>query len=292
MGLTWANSTSKGDISTSLAVEEIKTHLDDIYEDLVAGVYGSGADLYSDVLGDSCYNNCSWDTFTATTLVDAGNTTMDLDVEIQRYDFTVGEVLQSNDLYDSLLAITVDECMVSIDYVDSGTPTIEATADGTNWETVTNNTIHTFTNTGSTLKLRFTAGGTGYIKSWAIFYNNDTGTTYGTSVRKYLTLNYEGLCQDEDTIIDGFYFSNGVSIEKITIAARVAPTGANITVDMLRDGAEEGVISTLTAAATYEATIFTAQHFLSTERFGLKIKSIGSSEPGQSLIVVVHYYDR
>lgn len=292
MGLTWAEDITKGELSKSTNISEIRTHLDDIYGDLVAGVYGSGADLYSDVLASSCYNNCSWDTFTVTTLVDVGNTTMDLDVEIQRYDFTVGEVLQSNDLYDPLLAITVDECMVSIDYVDSGSPTIEVTADGTNWEIATNNALHSFTNTGSTLKLRFTAGGTGYIKSWAIFYNNDTGTTYGTSVRKYLTFNYEGSCQDEDTIIDGFHFSNGVSIEKITITSRVAPTGANLTIDLLKDGAEQSIISTLAAAATYEATSFTPQHFLSTDRFGLKIKSVGSTESGQSLIVVVHYYDR
>jgi len=107
--------------------------------------------------------------------------------------------------------------------------------------------------------------------------------------RKYITFNYEGLCLDESVVIDGFYFSTNVIIAKVTIVARVAPTGANITIDLLKAGVEQTKIATLTAAATYEESIISAGNFLSTDRFGLKIKSVGSTEPGQSLIVIVHY---
>ena len=127
----------------------------------------------------------------------------------------------------------------------------------------------------------------------ATLYNPDTGTAYGATARKYITFNYEGLCQDEDTIIDGFYFGNSVGVDKVTITARVAPTGANLTVDLLKDGSEQTKIATLTAAGTYEVTTLSVVEYYSTsERFGLKIKSIGSTEPGQALIVIVHYYDR
>jgi len=292
MGLTWANSTSKGDISTSLAVEEIKTHLDSIFDDLVAGVYGAGSDDYEDLLRNSIYLNCTWDLFSDETLVDNINTDMTYNETDDQYSFTIGEVIQSDDLYDSSLSVTVTECLVVIDYTDSGTPTIEVTADGTNWETVTENSITTFTNTGTTLKLRFTAGGTGTIRSWGILYNPDSSSPFGSSRRKYITFNYEGLAQDEDTIVDGFYFNNDVAIDKLTITARVAPTGADLTVDLLKDGSEQSKVATLTDAATYEVTDFDPELYSTTDRFGLKIKSVGSGEEGQSLMVVVHYYDR
>ena len=266
------------------------------YEESTGGSSSDGVtsetDTYQDLLGGSAYLNCSWDGFTNEDLTDAGNTTMDFSLSEDRYDMTIGEIVQSDDLYDPLLSVTVVDCMVSVDYVDSGTPTIQATANGTNWETVTNNTLHTFTNTGTTLKLRFTAGGTGYVKSWAVLYNPDTGTAYGSSVRKYITFSYEGLCQDEDTIVDGFFFNNSVTVDKITIMSRVAPTGANLTIDLLKDGAEQSKVATLTAASTGESTAITSEYYSTAERFGLKIKSIGSTEPGQSLQVIVHYYDR
>jgi len=259
--------------------------------------YGGGGgsseqDTYQDLLMNSKYLNCSWDDFSTEDLVDAGSTTMDYDSTNTQYDFTVGEILQSDDLYDPLESLTIEECMVSVDYTDSGTPTLEVTADGTNWETVTNNVLHTFTDTGTTLKFRFTAGGTGSINSYGILYNPSTSTAYGATSRKYITFNYEGLCQDEDTIIDGFYFNNTVAIDKVTLIARVAPTGSDLTVDILKAGAEQSAIATLTASATYEVTAITTQSFLITDRFGLKIKQVGSTEPGSSLTAVVHYYDK
>jgi hypothetical protein len=265
---------------------------DEGWKEYGGGGGSSEADIYQDLLFGSTYLNCSWDGFATEDLTDSGVLTMDYNATSDRYDMTVGEILQSDDLYEPLLSITITECMVSVDYVDSGTPTIQVTADGTNWETVTNNTLHTFTNTGTALKIKFTAGGTGYVKSWGVLYNPHTSTTYGSSVRKYITFNYEGLCQDEDNIIDGFFFNNSVAVDKITIMARVAPTGANLTIDLLKDGAEQSKVATLTDAGIYEVTAITTEYYAIDERFGLKIKSIGSTEPGQSLVVVVHYYDR
>jgi hypothetical protein len=264
---------------------------DEGWKEYGGGGGSSEADIYSDLLGRSIYLNCSWDGFSNEDLTDAGNTTMDYDATNTQYDFTIGEILQSDDLYDPLQSLTITECMVSVDYTDSGTPTIQATADGTNWETVGNNERHTFTNTGTSFKIKFTAGGTGTLNSWAVLYNPDTGGTYGATKRKYATFYYEGVCQDEDIILDGFYFNNKVAIDNVTLHARVAPTGANLTVDLLDEGAEQSRVATLTDASIYEKTVVTTRYYESTERFGLKIKQIGSTEAGQGLTVTIHYYD-
>jgi len=133
---------------------------------------GSEFDMYADMLGNSIYLNCSWDGFINELLI--ASTTMTYNATENKYEFTAGEILESVDIYDGTLAITVTECMVYIDFDDSGSPTIEATADGgANWETVLNGAIHNFSNTGSDLRMRFTAGGTGEVRSWGVFYNPD-----------------------------------------------------------------------------------------------------------------------
>ena len=256
------------------------------------GGSSSESDEYSDLLNSSVYQNCTYDDFADEDLTDAGNTDMTFNMADTQYDFTAGEVVQSDDLYDATTSMTaITECMIHVYYTDTGVATIEATADGANWETVTNNTIHEFTDTGTTLKIRITGGGTGIVSSWGVLYNPLTGSNIGASRRKYLSFYYEGIVQDEDTIVDGFYFDNAVGIDGVTLHARVAPTGADITVDLMKDGAEESKVSTLTDASTYEETALVTEYYATDERFGLKIKTIGSVEDGQGLIVVVHYYD-
>ena len=133
---------------------------------------GSEFDMYADMLGNSIYLNCSWDGFINELLI--ASTTMTYNATDNKYEFTAAEVLQSVDLYDGTLAITVTECMVYIDFNDSGSPTIEATADGgANWEIVLNGAIHNFSNTGSDLRIRFTGGGSGEVRSWGVYYNPD-----------------------------------------------------------------------------------------------------------------------
>lgn len=135
----------------------------------------SEADIYQDVLGDSKYQHATYDDLNDEDLINGTNTDASYSQNDTRYDFTAGEVIESDDLYDSDAGLSeITECLVLAIYTDSGTPTIEATADGgTNWETVTLNTVHTFTDTGTDLRLRFTAGGTGHLDSWAVFYNPD-----------------------------------------------------------------------------------------------------------------------
>jgi hypothetical protein len=254
-------------------------------------------DMYQDLLDTSVYDNMTMNTFDAIDTDDPlidNSTDMDFDATAKGYDFTAGEFILSTDLVDPLLSgMDITECMVSIDYTDSGTPTIEATADGgSNWETVTNNSVHTFTDVGTDLRIRFTGGGTGTVLSWAVLYKpNPKQLPAGASRTKYITFYNEGNAVDEETIIDGMYFDNTIGINKITLHAKTAPTGANLTVDILKDGAEQSKIATLTDGSTYEKTSITTEYYSPLERFGLKIKSIGSGVSGAKLTAIVNYYD-
>lgn len=129
------------------------------------------ADMYGDLLNTTNFVNVTYDEFLSEDLIDNGSSNMLFVAFERKYTFTAGQVLQSIDLYDSGESLIVDKALISVDYTDSGTPTIEASADGgLNWETVTNNTVHDFSNTGTDLRIRFTAGGTGEVRSWAYLY--------------------------------------------------------------------------------------------------------------------------
>lgn len=256
------------------------------------------SDQYADLLGRTIYQNITYDEFAEVTASNplVASSTMSYDSVDKLYDFTVGEITTSANLYDSVSALNpVTEAMISIDYTDSGTPTIEATADGgTHWETVENNKVHTFTNTGIDLRIRFTAGGTGELKSWAILYNPDfDALSVAVSGNRMINFYYEGIAQDEEVFIDGIYPNNRIGISHIAINARVAPTGGSLTIDLTVDGAEQSKIATLAAGSKYQkTTLSSVLQVATTEKIGLKIKSIGTIEPGQGLNVTIFYYDR
>ncbi len=149
-------------------------------------ISGSGGgdtefDSYQDLLDGSIYLSLTWDSFRDTLKINVGNTTMIHDTEnsFGSFDFTPGQVIESINLIDPLYIDVIDQCMVSVDIDDSGVTIIEASADGINWETVVNNQIHEFTNTGTQIKLRVTGGSTGVIRSWGVLYHLDP-TVYGS----------------------------------------------------------------------------------------------------------------
>ncbi len=302
--ILYLSDSTDGAITTTETSTPIGIYLfDDIILLSISGI-GSGngdgdteADMYQDLLQGSYYKNITYDAFKTNTASNAlvASDNMEYDAVDSLYDFTVGEIITSTDLFDSNSGLSVvTEAMVYVDYTDSGSPTIEATADGgSNWESVTNGEIHEFTNTGDDLRLRFTAGGTGEIKSWAIIYNKDiSGFAITNSGNKMVNFYYEGTAQDEDDIIN-IYFSNNVGISAISINARTAPTGSNLIIDILKDGTEQTELSTLTTTNEYEKTTFTSPiQINSSVRFGLRIKQIGSTIPGSGLNITVYYYDK
>ncbi|MBI4388976.1 MAG: DUF2793 domain-containing protein [Nitrospinae bacterium] len=129
-----------------------------------------------------------------------------------------------------------------------------------------------------------------YIKDEDLIYvyNGSAWTTAPPVQRFVLTFQYSGLAVDEETIIDGIRFQAAATVTKIGLHAREAPSGAALTVDILQDSAEQSRVATLADGATKQITDITDINFSTSQDFGLKIKSVGSTTPGNELTIVVY----
>lgn len=117
------------------------------------------------------YNNIYIERLTYNNFEDTSNTTADWDTTNKEIDFTSGEVAQSLSVYkdDGI----VGKATLSLEGTTLGNLTLELSANGgTNWETVGNQAEHTFTNTGTDLRFRFTASGNAKVTKITIQYVN------------------------------------------------------------------------------------------------------------------------
>lgn len=91
----------------------------------------------------------------------------------------------------------------------------------------------------------------------------------------------------DDVIFNGHYFLEDITIVKTGIHGE--PPGSNLTIDILKDDMEQSVLSTLSAGASDEETDITDTDILTTNKFGLKVKSVGSPDPGTINSVMIFY---
>jgi hypothetical protein len=91
------------------------------------------------------------------------------------------------------------------------------------------------------------------------------------------------------TFYDGWVTQDAVTIEKISLFAHTAPTGADLQVDILIDGVAQTKLATLTAGATHEITDIADLNVAAGERVGFKYTQVGSTEPGNGVIVTPHF---
>ena len=108
-------------------------------------------------------------------------------------------------------------------------------------------------------------------------------------INKVLTIPVFGTFVDEKVIFNGFYFLGSTTIKKIGIHNDVAPTGSSITIDIIKDDVEQTRIATLADGSSNQLTDITDISFSTSEKFGLKIKSIGSTLPGEGGTIAIHY---
>ena len=117
-------------------------------------------------------NNTFQEYFRTDTFEDATTTadwdTTNFQVEIANAEVAVSKsiYLNSDTIYSATITMTSDEDVTDL--------LIQLTANGgSNWETVTHNTIHTFTNTGTDLRFRLinTSGSTITITKVKVTYN-------------------------------------------------------------------------------------------------------------------------
>jgi len=112
-------------------------------------------------------NNKFREYFKDTSFEDTSTTTADWADTVGQIDFTVGEIAQSLSTY--LDTANVVAATLTVD--DDTNLTLQLSADGgSNWETVTNETEHAFTNTGNDLRFKFTATGNATVTSVRIKY--------------------------------------------------------------------------------------------------------------------------
>ncbi|MBI4384131.1 MAG: DUF2793 domain-containing protein [Nitrospinae bacterium] len=129
-----------------------------------------------------------------------------------------------------------------------------------------------------------------YIKDEDLLYvyNGSAWASAPPIQRFILTFQYSGLAIDEETIIDGVRFQASATVTKIGIHAREAPAGAALTVDILQNSAEQSRVATLADGATKQITDITDINFSTAQDFGLRIKSVGSTAPGNELTVIIY----
>jgi len=108
-------------------------------------------------------------------------------------------------------------------------------------------------------------------------------------LNKVLTIPAFGTFIDEKIIFNGFYFPAAITIKKIGLHLDTAPTGANITIDLLKDNVEQSRVATLIAGQRNQVTDITDIIYTATENFGIIIKSVGSVEAGEGGTVAIHY---
>lgn len=112
-------------------------------------------------------NNTMIERFNFTTYNDTVSTTATWDISSEVCTFTTGEIAQSLAVYKD-----TTKTKATITLEDSTNLTADLSMDGgSNWESVTIGTEHTFTNTGSELKWRLTASGNAETEWVKIIYS-------------------------------------------------------------------------------------------------------------------------
>ena len=108
--------------------------------------------------------------FTYDLFEDTGSTTADWDNDTAHaLDLTSGEIAQS--LTIALDGRTFTRATLLVEGTSTGNVAYQLSADGgSNWETVTLATQHTFTNTGTDLRFKFTASGNATLTKVSILY--------------------------------------------------------------------------------------------------------------------------
>ena len=94
------------------------------------------------------------------TFKDSSNTTANWNTGTKEITFTSGQIAQTSAFFYDLDSGNVITKATATVTVSTGSVSLQMTADGTNWESVTSGTEHTFANTGSDLRLRITEDAT------------------------------------------------------------------------------------------------------------------------------------
>lgn len=110
------------------------------------------------------------DDFTTNMFKKSSTTTADWDASSGKLKFTSGEVAESEPIAYKDGLITFATITIDLSTGSSSDLTVQLTADGNNYETVTLGEKHSFTNIGETLQFKITSSGTVEIDKLTIRY--------------------------------------------------------------------------------------------------------------------------
>ncbi|MDH3257331.1 MAG: hypothetical protein OEM27_06920 [Nitrospinota bacterium] len=107
---------------------------------------------------------------------------------------------------------------------------------------------------------------------------------------QYLSIHQGGAAIDEEVIFDGHFFDEDVTITAVTLHAREAPNGAPFSIDFTKGGIEQAKTAILADSSKKSNTAITGLSYTTLEEFGIKVKSVGSTDPGSEITILVHYH--
>jgi len=102
---------------------------------------------------------------------DTGETTADWGDTSNQLAFTNGEIAQSRSIAYNDGTVTKVLITATASSGDTANLTVTATADGTNWESITLGTEHSFSNTGTNLKFKIVASDTVVLNYIRVAYS-------------------------------------------------------------------------------------------------------------------------
>ncbi len=109
-----------------------------------------------------------------------------------------------------------------------------------------------------------------------------------------LPIHLGGEAVDEEIVFDDFLFDEKVTLTQVSLHARTAPTGAAFTVDLLKNGVEQGKLVSINIGQSSGSGTITGLSYDpnagSPEKLGVKIKNVGATEPGAEITIIIHYH--
>ncbi len=89
---------------------------------------------------------------------------------------------------------------------------------------------------------------------------------------------------------DGFMPQEDITLVALSIFSGTAPTGAALTIDVLKDGAAQANGATLSAGSQKQKTTLGVPiDFTSAQEMGFQVTGIGSIEPGNDVYLTIYF---
>jgi hypothetical protein len=111
-----------------------------------------------------------------------------------------------------------------------------------------------------------------------------------TAEHRYLSVYLEGAPTLGEIFFDGFYFSEAVMIDRVTLHARSAPRGGDLQIGIMKNGSVTGSVATLGQDNQSQSTSFSQPiSFGQADKFGLKVVGVDGQGQARGITMVIYY---